>query len=616
MDELVIKEHDFQAAKSKIQDYVKTAPKDVALPRVREDGGFLNWGDHKVTGTEFNQCIGQVQTSLIALNSSTKAVISEFKEVYKAFEALDKDYIGGIVISVNAAAKASEEAKKASDDISKTIKALKAAVEKIKNFQEEVRGDILSLKAKVKLKGDVIKHLDDVDTIWDDVQAQQEILIGFENQLNGIQSALSSIDSFKTNLNKLNHLVDIDSLWDGLYKHYKDYEKFYNRFVAFSSDSDGKFQAQKDDYCRLSKEHKKASDAFKSYSQKVDSTIESVLSDLKELSNYTEKLQSLSHIEDVDKTWETLYTHLNSYDAFCQAIRQFESSTSGQISDNTKLISNLQTSYDTFHGEYNDYCIKSKEKVNGLSQALYSIDQFIGKLKSISHLEDIDQTWSELKKHYDSYNAFYQETQKSQLNTAERIEEDEKLVSKLQIDFESFRAAYQIYCERTKEEVDGLHQTAIAINQYLDKLKSFAHLSDIDSIWQDMEALKQEYSELRNDINDFDEKTNKIIGEISEDVSALKAYKLQLEGLNYLPKIDELWDFSHALSERTDEISDIVAKHSCDINTINSNIVDLDSKYKSESERLSHRIRVNHIIAAATFVLVLTLFLLNLLNIL
>ena len=152
MDELVVKEHDFQAAKSKIQKYVETAPKDVALPRVREDGGFLNWGDHKVTGTEFNQCIGQVQTSLIALNSSTKAVISEFKEVYKAFEALDKDYIGGIVISVNAAAKASEEAKKASDDISKTINALKATVEKIKGFQEEVRGDISSLKAKVGLK--------------------------------------------------------------------------------------------------------------------------------------------------------------------------------------------------------------------------------------------------------------------------------------------------------------------------------------------------------------------------------------------------------------------------------------------------------------------------------
>ena len=306
MDELVIKEHDFQAAKSKIQKYVETAPKDVALPSVREDGGFLNWGDHKVTGTEFNQCIGKVQKSLIDLNSSTKAVISEFKEVYKAFEALDKDYIGGIVISVNAAAKASEqarqgsdeakkaseEAKKASDDIAKTIKALKATVEKIKGFQEEVRGDISSLKAKVGLKGDVIKHLDDVDTIWNDVQTQQNILVGFESQLNGFQTALSSIDSFKTNLDKLNHLVDIDSLWDGFYKHYKDYEIFYNRFVAFSSDTDGKFQAQKDDYIRLSEEHKQVSDDFSIYSQKIDTTIESLLTGLEDLSAFADRLKS------------------------------------------------------------------------------------------------------------------------------------------------------------------------------------------------------------------------------------------------------------------------------------------------------------------------------------
>ena len=121
MDELVIKEHNFQVAKNKIQSYAESAPKSVTIPRVKETAGLFGLRDHKVTGPELNQCMGEVQTSLISLNNATKAIISELKEVYNAFEALDKDYISGIVISVNAAKKASDEAKKASDDISKTI---------------------------------------------------------------------------------------------------------------------------------------------------------------------------------------------------------------------------------------------------------------------------------------------------------------------------------------------------------------------------------------------------------------------------------------------------------------------------------------------------------------
>ena len=87
MDELVIKEHNFQVAKNKIQSYAESAPKSVTIPRVKETAGLFGLRDHKVTGPELNQCMGEVQTSLISLNNATKAIISEFKEVYNAFEA-------------------------------------------------------------------------------------------------------------------------------------------------------------------------------------------------------------------------------------------------------------------------------------------------------------------------------------------------------------------------------------------------------------------------------------------------------------------------------------------------------------------------------------------------
>lgn len=526
MDELVIKEHNFQVAKNKIQSYAESAPKSVTIPRVKETAGLFGLRDHKVTGPELNQCMGEVQTSLISLNNATKAIISEFKEVYNAFEALDKDYISGIVISVNAAKKASDEAKKASDDISKTIGALKATVTKIGEFQKEVRGDISSLKAKAGLKDDALKHLGDIDAIWKDVQTQQSLLSGFEKQLNSFQATLSAVDLFKSRLDKLNHLVEIDSLWDGLYKHYKDYEVFYNRFVAFSSSTDEKFKTQKDDFIRLNEEHKSATTSFNDYSQKVDSSIESLSSVIKDLSIYAERLKSLAHLEDIDNTWDSLQSHYGAYNVFCQDVQLFESRVSEQFSNEGKEISALQTIYKDFHNEYLTFCGKSESEFSKIQKAI------------------------------------------------------------------SF------------------------LNQYTDKLKSIIHLGDVDVIWQDLEIFKQQHNELKKAFADFDEKTTNVIGEILEDVSVLKTYKEQLEGLQYLPKIDELWEFTHTLSERTDTISGIVDKHSSDIQAINSNVSDLDSRFSAKSEELSHRIRVNHIIATSTFIIVLTLFVLNLLNIL
>ena len=111
----------------------------------------MNWGDHKVTGTEFNQCVGQIQNSLISLNHLSKTFISEFTEIYNAFEALDKDYISGIMVAVEAAVKSSDDAKKVSDQNRKTIDALQKIVEKLRGFENEVRTDLSALKVKADL---------------------------------------------------------------------------------------------------------------------------------------------------------------------------------------------------------------------------------------------------------------------------------------------------------------------------------------------------------------------------------------------------------------------------------------------------------------------------------
>ena len=399
---------------------------------------------------------------------------------------MDKDYISGIVISVNAAKTASDEAKKASDNISKTIEALKATVKKISDFQKEVRGDITSLKAKAGIKDKAPEHIDDIDIIWKDVQAHRDLLGRFEEQLLGIQTSMSVVNDFKDNLDKLNHLIDIDELWNEFQDHYKNYETFYNRFVKFYSDYESNFKAHRDEITRLSIEQKQTSDLFQAYSSRIDKSLSSFLSKINDFQEYSDKL----------------------------------------ISRNSELISDLQSEYDSFHAEFHNYY------------------------------------------------------------------------------------------ERANEDVKNIQESIYAINQYTDILKSFSHLCNIDTMWQDLDTQKKVFAGFKEEFMVFNEKTCKIISDIQSDVSILKLYKTQLERFEYLPKIDELWDFSHLLSDRIVIISDTVDKHSKDLVRVHTDLEGLDTRFNAKSTELSHKIRLNNIIVASTLILVLLSFILNIFNVL
>jgi hypothetical protein len=121
--------------------------------------GLLGWRGHKVTGEEMNLLASQVQESIIEIHDLIKSTISEFNEVYNAFETLDKDYIQSIIISLKSAQIANEEAKKAQIDISNTIDALKLTVSKLTQFRSYIIEEIENIKNTPNEQ----KHYDSVD---------------------------------------------------------------------------------------------------------------------------------------------------------------------------------------------------------------------------------------------------------------------------------------------------------------------------------------------------------------------------------------------------------------------------------------------------------------------
>lgn len=150
METSLVNKHNFEISKSRINDFVNQLPANSDLTKVEEDG-FLFFS-HKVTGEELNNLTTEIQRRLTNLNSILISTIREFKTVYKTFDFLDTEYLGGILQSLNAAEKASQSAKVASDQAtkaseqaleahkenSKTLEALKATVIQLKNFKEEV----------------------------------------------------------------------------------------------------------------------------------------------------------------------------------------------------------------------------------------------------------------------------------------------------------------------------------------------------------------------------------------------------------------------------------------------------------------------------------------------
>ena len=109
--DLQISNHDFNAAKEQLKKFAEQDVKELKFDKVRthEDIFGLEWAEHGVTGKELNSLIEKLQNYFSNVYDRDQNLIKEFGEVYKALEALDKDYIQAILTSVSAIKKTNEK---------------------------------------------------------------------------------------------------------------------------------------------------------------------------------------------------------------------------------------------------------------------------------------------------------------------------------------------------------------------------------------------------------------------------------------------------------------------------------------------------------------------------
>ena len=313
MEELVIKSHDFEESKKKLKKFSEETTTDFDLNKVDSDKGVgeffgdLLFGrglglDHKVTGSELNSLTNQIQYHLTSINDMQKNFINEIGHVYNALEALDKDYIKAIIISIKSAQKANREAKIAQDDIEKTVEEQKKIIKVLQKFKEKL---------------DNFVHIEDIDRMWSEIQTFQNSI--YENQI-----SIYKLEQFKNQIDKYKHLSEIDKMWWDNQSNKKDIadikESTKQLIVSLS-------KHMEDLICNLNLQ----ADTLSSNEKILD------------------KLNSITHIYEVDDTWQV-------------------------VSDTVKKVDDIITKMEKIYSMFDEY-VEFKEHVKMLNQSKVSLEK-------------------------------------------------------------------------------------------------------------------------------------------------------------------------------------------------------------------------------------------------
>lgn len=179
MNEIQLHKTKFEEAKNKLQKFTENESKIGITKIEKENCGIFK---RRVTAGELNGTISEIQKLFTKLQSNDNQLFEEFKAVYDALEALDKDYIAAILVNLKNAEEAARQAQDANTTLKEVINSQKNILEK----QEKVIGILKSHKEKL----DNLQHLENIDELWDLVKTHDNEIKENNEQIREIQKKI------------------------------------------------------------------------------------------------------------------------------------------------------------------------------------------------------------------------------------------------------------------------------------------------------------------------------------------------------------------------------------------------------------------------------------------
>lgn len=364
MNEIAVKRHSFDVAKNRLKEFSEKTEAELEIDKVRTDGGFFGLGDHKVTGYELNRRLETIQEHFIAVSITNNKVIKEFREVYNALDVLDKDYITSIVANVKAIEKTSNDVRVQQGTLKQHNEKLANQQNKLDAHQAEIEKNVANISKIVtalkvfKEKLDGYMHLTDIDKIWNDCKTiQNEIrvvsesitkfskkatediatannknkalsdqvnkdILTLRNEVKSFKECFSELSeklestanlldsqipiikemvSFAEQLKNMEHLDDVDSMWDDIGICKKNIEKINGNIRTQ--------QNELDNLVATSENHTESIDILSKNWVDAEKYIADSRKQITKLEVFREEVSALNHLMEVDEIWKQTEDH-------------------------------------------------------------------------------------------------------------------------------------------------------------------------------------------------------------------------------------------------------------------------------------------------------------------
>ena len=193
--DLQVSNHDFNAAKEQLKKFAEQDVEELKFDKVRthEDIFGIEWSEHGVTGKELNSLIEKLQKYFSNVYDRDQNLIEEFGEVYKALEALDKDYIQAILTSVSAIKKTNEKILIEQERIDQTIEKQKATLIALKQFKESVSNQLSEIDSSqlISLIEQLESRVETLEKPSSDLKDESTEINQLKNELDAVKGQVN-----------------------------------------------------------------------------------------------------------------------------------------------------------------------------------------------------------------------------------------------------------------------------------------------------------------------------------------------------------------------------------------------------------------------------------------
>lgn len=530
MNEIAIKRHSFDLAKNRLKEFSKKTEAELEIDKVRIDGGFFGLGDHKVTGYELNRRLETIQGHFIAVNTTNNKVIKEFREIYNALDALDKDYITSIVANVKAIEKTSNDVRVQQGTLKQHNEKLANQQSKLDAHQDEIEKNVANISKivttlkvfKEKLEG--YKHLTDIDKIWNDCKT-------IHNEMRVVSDSITMLSKKTT----------------------EDIASANNKNKVLSD------QVNRD-IITLRNEAKLFKEFFSDLSEKTEYTadlLDNQIPVIQEIATFVEQLKNITHIDDVDSMWNDINEAKESFNTI------------------EKSLQNI-----------NEDILKMQEHID-------EIESFITVLNGYIHLQDIDNMWDDLDVVKTNIKKTNEDIKGNTENIQMQQNELDTLATTSTEHKESIDTLFKKLAD-TEEYAVNSRNSITELESFRTKVSAINHLMEVDDVWKKTEEhelcikkLEQAGKIHTDKLDELVQADSSILQRIESnegEINELKGYKEKLDSISHLEDIDSIWKY---VEEHTTQLTESGKRDEEIVNAIQKNKDEVDKKIADEVQTVN-----------------------------